>query len=185
MSIPLSDAEKPSAQSTPSEESPSILVNGVGSGVVNGHIPLRKRFIESSLDELAMELEAYEQGEQKPKAHDDHVNDTQETEDLHTEPELSPVVIATDEAETSRDTEQMEDESERAIVELLKLSGEVGMVHASYCRRLYFKRQYLMRRYSWIYQFSNYLPKQWIIVCITHRISMRHSIFCAYVSCLS
>ena len=130
MSIPLSDAEKPSAQSTPSEESPSILVNGVGSGVVNGHIPLRKRFIESSLDELAMELEAYEQGEQKPKVHDDHVNDTQETEDLHTEPELSPVVIATDEAETSRDTEQMEDESERAIVELLKLSGEV------WCMRL-------------------------------------------------
>ncbi|CAH3106882.1 unnamed protein product [Porites lobata] len=119
-----SDAEKPSAQSTPSEESPSILVNGVGSGMVNGHIPLRKRFIESSLDELAMELEAYEQGEQKPKTHDDHVNDTQETEDLHTEPELSPVVIAADEAETSRDTEQMEDESERAIVELLKLSGE-------------------------------------------------------------
>ena len=125
MPIPLSDAEKPSAQSTPSEESPSILVNGVGSGMVNGHIPLRKRFIESSLDELAMELEAYEQGEQKPKTHDDHVNDTQETEDLHTEPELSPVVIAADEAETSRDTEQMEDESERAIVELLKLSGEV------------------------------------------------------------
>lgn len=125
MSIPLSDAEKPSAQSTPSEESPSVLVNGVGSGVVNGHIPLRKRFIESSLDELAMELEAYEQGEQKPKAHDDHVNEAQETGDLHTEPELSPVVIATDEAETSRDTEQMEDESERAIVELLKLSGEV------------------------------------------------------------
>ena len=125
MSILLSEAEKPSAQSTPSEESPSVLVNGVGSVVVNGHIPLRKRFIESSLDELAMELEAYEQGEQKPKAHDDHVNDTQETEDLHTEPELSPVVIATEEAETSRDTEQMEDESERAIVELLKLSGEV------------------------------------------------------------
>ena len=125
MPIPLSDAEKPSAQSTPSEESPSILVNGVGSGMVNGHIPLRKRFIESSLDELAMELEAYEQGEQKPKTHDDHVNDTQETKDLHTEPELSPVVIAADEAETSRDTEQMEDESERAIVELLKLSGEV------------------------------------------------------------
>lgn len=125
MPIPLSDAEKPSAQSTPSEESPSILVNGVGSGMVNGHIPLRKRFIESSLDELAMELEAYEQGEQKPKTHDDHVNDTQEIEDLHTEPELSPVIIAADEAETSRDTEQMEDESERAIVELLKLSGEV------------------------------------------------------------
>ena len=76
-----------------------------------------------------MELEAYEQGEQKPKAHDDHVNEAQETGDLHTEPELSPVVIATDEAETSRDTEQMEDESERAIVELLKLSGEVWCMH--------------------------------------------------------
>ena len=99
----MSDSEKPSAQSTPSEEAPQVFMNGGETGAeLNGHIPVRKRYIESSLDELAMEIEAYESHEEKPKPAG-YCNgvDTDEQHDEpepHREPPASIFVIATPEA---------------------------------------------------------------------------------------
>ena len=72
-------------------------MNGEGPGAeINGHIPVRKRYIESSLDELAMEIEAYEASDEKPKKADyeNGVN----TDEQNDEPELiketpSPIVV--------------------------------------------------------------------------------------------
>lgn len=89
--------ERPSAHSSPSEEAAPVFMNGEGPGAeINGHIPVRKRYIESSLDELAMEIEAYEASDEKPKKADyeNGVN----TDEQNDEPELiketpSPIVV--------------------------------------------------------------------------------------------
>ncbi|XP_022788930.1 C2 domain-containing protein 2-like [Stylophora pistillata] len=91
------DPERPSAHSSPSEEAAPVFMNGEGPGAeINGHIPVRKRYIESSLDELAMEIEAYEASDEKPKKADyeNGVN----TDEQNDEPELiketpSPIVV--------------------------------------------------------------------------------------------
>lgn len=116
----LSDSERPSAQSSPSEEAPPVLMNGDGPGVeLNGHIPVHKRYIESSLDELAMEIEAYEAHEDKPKPAEYYNGDN--TEEQHDEPEpiREPpepiVVIATPVAGPSHETVQREEPVEEPV----------------------------------------------------------------------
>lgn len=92
-----SDPERPSAHSSPSEEAAPVFMNGEGPGAeINGHIPVRKRYIESSLDELAMEIEAYEANDEKPKKanYENGVN----TDEQNDEPELitespAPIVV--------------------------------------------------------------------------------------------
>ena len=121
------DPERPSAHSTPSEESPAAFLNGVEPGVVNGHIPVRKRYIESSLDELAMEIEAYEHREERPKPAGYH-SDAHEEPELPKEPPSPPVIIETPEAGPSRETEQKEEEEAMTIVELLKTTEEVQLL---------------------------------------------------------
>ena len=94
---------------------------------MNGHIPVRKRYIESSLDELAMEIEAYEHREERPKPAGYH-SDAHEEPELPKEPPSPPVVIATPEAGPSRETEQKEEEEAMTIVELLKTTEEVQLL---------------------------------------------------------
>ncbi|XP_058956249.2 uncharacterized protein [Pocillopora verrucosa] len=92
-----SDPESPSAHSSPSEEAAPVFMNGGGPDPeINGHIPVRKRYIESSLDELAMEIEAYEANDEKPK-HASYENGV-DTVEQHDEPELmseppAPIVV--------------------------------------------------------------------------------------------
>ena len=72
-------------------------MNGDDPGAeLNGHIPVRKRYIESSLDELAMEIEAYEAHDDKPKPAD-YYNGV-DTDEQHDEPEShselpAPIVV--------------------------------------------------------------------------------------------
>ena len=93
----FSDPESPSAHSSPSEEAAPVFMNGGGPDPeINGHIPVRKRYIESSLDELAMEIEAYEANGEKPK-HASYENGV-DTVEQHDEPELmseppAPIVV--------------------------------------------------------------------------------------------
>lgn len=93
----FSDPESPSAHSSPSEEAAPVFMNGGGPDPeINGHIPVRKRYIESSLDELAMEIEAYEANGEKPK-HASYENGM-DTVEQHDEPELmseppAPIVV--------------------------------------------------------------------------------------------
>lgn len=122
----VSDPEGPSPQSTPSEEVASVFMNGEEPGVeLNGHIPVRKRYIESSLDELAMEIEAYEANEERPKPAEFCNGDN--TDEQHAEPE-SPrepptpiVVIAAPEAGSS----YKEVEREELVEEPVKTPVEV------------------------------------------------------------
>ena len=116
----FSDSERPSAQSSPSEEAAPVFMNGDGPGVeLNGHIPVRKRYIESSLDELAMEIEAYEAHEDKPKPAEYHNGDN--TDQQHDEPEpiAEPpepiVVIAAPEPGPSYETVQREEPVEEPV----------------------------------------------------------------------
>ena len=117
----VSDPEGPSAQSTPSEGAASVHMNGEEPTVdLNGHIPVRKRYIESSLDELAMEIEAYEANEERPKpAEYSHNGDN--TAEPHTPPE-SPkeppapiVVITTPEAGPSYEKVEIEEPVEEPV----------------------------------------------------------------------
>lgn len=117
----VSDPETPSAQSTPSEEAASVCMNGEEPRVdLNGHIPVRKRYIESSLDELAMEIEAYEANEERPKpAEYSHNGDS--TDEPHAEP-ASPkeppvpiVVIATPQAGPSCEKVDIEEPVEEPV----------------------------------------------------------------------
>ena len=116
----MSDSERPSAQSSPTEEPASVFMNGDGpGGELNGHIPVRKRYIESSLDELAMEIEAYEAHDGKPK-HSEYYNGDN-TDEQHDEPEpvREPpepiVVIVTPEPGPSYETEQREKPVEEPV----------------------------------------------------------------------
>ena len=96
-------------------------MNGEEPGVeLNGHIPVRKRYIESSLDELAMEIEAYEANEERPKPAEYHHNGDS-TDEQHAEPE-SPkeppapiVVIATPEAAPSYEKVEVEESVEQLV----------------------------------------------------------------------
>lgn len=117
----VSDPEGPSAQSTPSEEAASVFMNGEEPGVeLNGHIPVRKRYIESSLDELAMEIEAYEANEERPKPAEYHHNGDS-TDEQHAEPESpkeppAPIaVIATPEAGPSHEKMEIEEPVEEPV----------------------------------------------------------------------
>ena len=99
---------------------------------LNGHIPVRKRYIESSLDELAMEIEAYEANEERPKPAGYYNGDT--TDEQHDEPEpprdppappreppAQIVVIATPEAGPSYEKV----ETEEPVEEPVKMPVEV------------------------------------------------------------
>lgn len=95
-------------------------MNGEEPGVeLNGHIPVRKRYIESSLDELAMEIEAYEANEERPKPADYYNGDT--TDEQHDEPEPprqppAPIVlIATPEAGPSYEKVETEEPVEEPV----------------------------------------------------------------------
>ena len=89
---------------------------------LNGHIPVRKRYIESSLDELAMEIEAYEANEERPKPAECYHNGDNTDEQHHdAEPESpkeSPppiVVIATPEAGPSYEKVEIEEPAEEPV----------------------------------------------------------------------
>ncbi|XP_078380855.1 uncharacterized protein LOC144663698 isoform X1 [Oculina patagonica] len=115
-----SDSERPSAHSSPSEEAPPVLMNGDGPGVeLNGHIPVRKRYIESSLDELAMEIEAYEAHEDKSKPAEylngDHTDEQQDEPEPIREPPKPIVVIATPVAGPSHEKVQREEPVEEPV----------------------------------------------------------------------
>lgn len=92
-----SDPERPSAHSSPSEEAAPVFMNGDETGAeLNGHIPVRKRYIQSSLDELAMEIEAYEAHDDKAKPAD-YYNGV-DTDEQHDKPEShselpAPIVV--------------------------------------------------------------------------------------------
>lgn len=87
---------------------------------LNGHIPARKRYIESSLDELAMEIEAYEANEERPKPAE-YYHNGDSTGEPHAEPE-SPkeppvpiVVIATPQAGPSYEKVEIEEPAEEPV----------------------------------------------------------------------
>ena len=62
------DPESPIANTSPSVESPVAVVNAREyTGELNGRIPSGKRYIETSLDELSQEIEAYEAMEVRQK----------------------------------------------------------------------------------------------------------------------
>ena len=117
----VSDPEGPSAQSTPSEEAASVLMNGEEPPAdLNGHIPVRKRYIESSLDELALEIEAYEANEDRPKPVE-HYHNGDSTDEPHAEPEspkeppVPVVVIAPPQAGPSYEKVEMEEPVEEPV----------------------------------------------------------------------
>ena len=81
---------------------------------LNGHIPVRKRYIESSLDELAMEIEAYEANEERPKPVEYYHNgdNTDEPDAAPESPKKPPapiVVITTPEAGPSYEKVEIEE----------------------------------------------------------------------------
>ena len=87
---------------------------------LNGHIPVRKRYMESSLDELAMEIEAYEANEERPKPAEDYHNGDNADEE-HAEPESpeeppTPIVlIATPQAGPSYEKMVTEEPVEQPV----------------------------------------------------------------------
>ena len=128
ISCSLSDAERTSAPSSPLDEPSAVFMNGAESGVVNGHVPRRKRYIESSLDELAMEIEAYEQSDEEKPKRVGYSGRAKET-DEEPEPHREPVIVAVPQAGPSRDSEQKEEEEEMTIAEMLKLTEEVHLLN--------------------------------------------------------
>ncbi|XP_068734932.1 uncharacterized protein [Montipora capricornis] len=121
--------ERLSAQSSPTEEAPSVHTNAMNSGVLNGHVSTRKRYIESSLDELAMEIEAYEHGEEvTPKENgyhrDTHVTETYEEPEPQRESVSPPVSLTELEAEPSFETLRKDEDELEAIAELIKSTEE-------------------------------------------------------------
>lgn len=129
-----SDPEGPSAQSTPSEEAASVFMNGEEPPVdLNGHIPARKRYIESSLDELAMEIEAYEANEERSKPAE-YYHNGDSTDEQHAEPE-SPkeppvpiVVIATPQAGPSYEKVEIEEPAEEPVKTPVEETPDVAEV---------------------------------------------------------
>ena len=98
--------------------------------MLNGHVSTRKRYIESSLDELAMEIEAYEHGgEVTPKENgyhrDTHVTETCEEPEPQRESVSPPVSVTELEAEPSFETLRKDEDELEAIAELIKSTEEV------------------------------------------------------------
>ena len=106
------------------DESPGAFMNG-DSGV-NGHAPRRKRYIESSLDELAMEIEAYEHSDEERPKPPGYFGRAQGADDEEPELHREPVIVAASQAGPSRDKERKEEEI--AIAELLKSTEEVRVL---------------------------------------------------------
>ncbi|XP_074633049.1 uncharacterized protein LOC141891908 isoform X4 [Acropora palmata] len=116
---------RPSAHSSPTEETPSIHINGVEYGTLNGHVSPRKRYLESSLDELAMEIEAYEHDEEGGPKENGYHGDEEVTEAFQEpEPQREPVspAVEVSELETAPayESEDKDDDELLAMAELIK-----------------------------------------------------------------
>ncbi|XP_044180155.1 uncharacterized protein LOC114969895 isoform X5 [Acropora millepora] len=116
---------RPSAHSSPTEETPSIHINGVEYGTLNGHVSPRKRYLESSLDELAMEIEAYEHDEEGGPKENGYHSDAEVTEAFQEpEPQREPVspAVEVSELETAPayESEDKDDDELLAMAELIK-----------------------------------------------------------------
>lgn len=97
---------------------------------MNGHASPRKRYLESSLDELAMEIEAYEHDEEGgPKENgyhgDEEVTEAFQEPEPQREPVSPPVEVSELETEPAYESQHKDDEELLAMAELIKSTETV------------------------------------------------------------
>lgn len=97
---------------------------------MNGHVSPRKRYLESSLDELAMEIEAYEHDEEGGPKENGYHSDAEVTEAFQEpEPQREPVspAVEVSELETApaHESEDKDDDELLAMAELIKSTEAV------------------------------------------------------------
>lgn len=99
-------------------------------GTLNGHVSPRKRYLESSLDELAMEIEAYEHDEEGGPKENGYHGDAEVTEAIQEpepqrEPVSPPVEVSELETEPAYESQHKDDEELLAMAELIKSTETV------------------------------------------------------------